>query len=192
MVPVLSRPSARIAGLVLATATLTLLLAGSVNSLPGFSDHTGPTELAVTGFDRLDDGCLDDVSGYARSSVSGGVRTQNTIIRVAAADADLSVRTERVTPERADVSVFLVHVESHHEGPIESDCAESAAVRYRLEPTPRGGSPEGLLSDSHGIVIRYYENGEPSGCDGGVTSPYSGCVAPEEPRRTWANATGRG
>lgn len=192
MVPSISLPSARTVGIILGTAALTLLLAGSVNSLPGFSDHTGPTELDVTGFDRLDDGCLAEVTGYGRSSVSGGVRTRNTVIRTADADANLSVRTERVTPERADVSVFLVHVESHHEGPVESDCAESTAVRYRLELTPRGGSPEGLLADSHGIVIRYYENGEPSGCDGGVTSPYSGCVAPEEPRRTWTNATGGG
>lgn len=67
----------------------------------------------MTGFDRLDDGILDEVSGYARSSVGGGAHTRNTVIRVTDADADLSVRTERVTPERADVSVFFVHVDSH-------------------------------------------------------------------------------
>ena len=91
MVPALPEPSARTAGLVLATAVLTLVLAGSVNSLPGFSDRTGPTELAVTDFERLEDGCLAEVSGYARSSVSGGVRTQNTVIRTV-------TRTSRSTP----------------------------------------------------------------------------------------------
>jgi hypothetical protein len=189
--PALPRLDLRTVGLVLATAIVTLALAGSVNSLPGFSDHTGPTELEVTGFERLDDGCLSAVSGYGRSSVSGGVRTRNTVMRVADADAALSVHTERVTPERADVSVFLVHVESHHEGPVETDCERSAAVRYRLELTPRGGSPAGLLPDSHGTAIRYYEDGSPRGCSGGVTSPYDACPAAEEPRRAWANATDR-
>ena len=28
------------------------------------------------------------------------------------------------------MSVSLVHAESHYQGPVESDCAESAAVRY--------------------------------------------------------------
>jgi hypothetical protein len=112
-------------------------------------------------------------------------------MEVADADAALSVHTEHVTPEGADVSVFLVHVESHHEGPVETDCERSAAVRYRLELTLRGGSPAGLLADPHGTAIRYYENGALRGCVGSVTGPYDtdACLASETPDRTWANAT---
>jgi hypothetical protein len=186
MVP--SRPSSGTVGIVIVTAVTTLLLAGSVNSLPGFADQTGATELAVTEFERLESGCLADLADYSRASVSGGVRTQNTVIETVDTDASLSVTTERLTPLGADVSVFRVDVASHHAGPVEADCVESAAVRYRLELTPRGGSQAGLLADEHGTVVRMAENGEVWGCSGYDTRPPDVCLS-HEPSRTWTNAT---
>lgn len=185
--------STRTAGLVLGTVLLTLLLAGSVNSLPGFSDHTGPTELAVTGFERTGTGCVED-PGRPGGATSGGgpgyVRTSAIVTEDA--DADLSVWVERTSPAGADLSTFRVHVESHHEGPVEADCANGSVVAYRLELGGSGGSPEGFLPDDHGSRVLYLENGDVAGCSAGYTGGLDGSCDRffEDPRRTWANATG--
>ena len=195
MVSALPRPASHSLALVLAAVLVTLLLAGSVNSLPGFSDHTGPTELDVVGFERTGSGCVEDPewpvegsssgvgSGYVRS---GGIVTADT-------DADLSVWVERSSPAGADLSTFRIHVESRHEGSVGADCGNASVVGYRLELEPGGGSPPGLLPDDHGTRVLYLENGDPAGCSAGYTGGLEGSCDPffEEPRRTWANATAR-
>jgi len=180
------QPSRRTVALVLLTALATLLLAGSVNSLPGFSDHTGPADLTVTEFERTGTGC-----GVVRSRAPDSLYERHGSIRVADTDAALSVRVERVSPPGADLSRFRVHVESVHEGTVESTC-EHPAVGYRVALDPSGGSPAGLLPDAHGVQVLYVENGEFAGCASAFTGidPAGGCGESfgEEPR-TWANAT---
>ncbi|UPV74251.1 hypothetical protein M0R89_17145 [Halorussus limi] len=177
-----------------------LLLTGgepkAVNALPGFSDHTGPTEMNVSELERLDSGCREAVSGYARSSVSGGTYSQVTFVETGDPDADLSAWVERTSPPGADLSTFRVHVESsgNATGRNESNRSCEAGVQYRLEVTTAGGSPEGVLPDAHGIRILWLENGEYAGCSGSYTGPLrSGCsqLRPQDggPDRTWANAT---
>ena len=193
MVSALPRPVSHTVALVLATVVVTLLLAGSVNSLPGFSDHTGPTELTVASFERAGTGCVGDPDrpdgGPASDAGPGYVRTSGIV--TADADADLSVWVERTSPAGADLSTFRVHVESHHEGSVEADCENGSVVAYRLELEPSGGSPPGLLPDGHGSRVLYLENGEVAGCSAGYTGGLDGSCDPffEEPRRTWANAT---
>ncbi|MFC7227933.1 hypothetical protein N0B31_11015 [Salinirubellus salinus] len=182
------QPSRRTVVLVLVTAALTLAVAGSVNALPGFSDHTGPAELDVTEFERTGTGC-----GVVGSTVPDSLYERHGSIRVADTDAALSVRVERVSPPGADLSRFRVHVESVHEGPVESTC-EHPAVGYRVALDPSGGSPAGLLPDAHGVQVLYVENGEFAGCSAAFTgidpASTNGCGESfgEEPR-TWANAT---
>ena len=194
MAAAIPRPSTRTVALVLLTVAATLLLAGSVNSLPGFSDHTGPTELTVASFERTGTGCVEDpewpTGGPASDAGPGYVRTGGIV--TADVDADLSVWVERTSPAGADLSTFRVHVESHHEGNIETDCTDGSVIGYRLELDASGGSPPGLLPDDHGSRVLYLENGEVAGCSAGYTGGLDGSCDPffEEPRRTWANATG--
>jgi hypothetical protein len=182
------QPSRRTVALVLVTAALTLSLAGSVNSLPGFSDHTGPAELTVTEFERAGTGC-----GVVGSRAPDSLYERHGSVRVADTDADLSVRVERVSPPGADLSRFRVHVESAHEGSVESTC-EHPAVGYRVSLEPSGSSPEGLLPDAHGVQVLYVENGDFAGCSGaysGIDPAAVGSCGESfgEEQRTWANAT---
>ena len=187
------QPSRRIVATVLVTALATLLLAGSVNSLPGFSDHTGPNELTVTEFERTGTGCGELELDETDVADADSMYERNGMIRVPDTDANLSVRVERASTPGADLSRFRVHVETHHEGPVETDC-ERPVVGYRVVLEPSGGSPPGLLPDAHGVQVTYVEDGEFAGC----SAAYSGidpaavgqCGASfgEEPR-AWANAT---
>jgi hypothetical protein len=187
------QPSRRTVALVLVTALATLLLAGSVNSLPGFSDHTGPADLTVTQFERTGTGCGElDLDG---SDVPEPDSTyeRNGMIRVADRDANLSVGVERVSVPGADLSRFRVSVESHHDGSGASTC-DDPVVGYRVVLEPSGGSPPGLLPDAHGVQVTYLENGEFAGCSGAYSGidpaavDACGPTVGEEPR-TWANAT---
>ena len=184
-----------------------LLLTGgepkAVNALPGFSDHTGPTEMRVASIDRLDAGCRDAVSNYAGSSGGGGNRTRVSFIPTGDPDADLSAWVERTSPPGADLGTFRVHVESRGDGEVASNrgadrTASNAScelgVQYRIETTAAGGSPEGLLPDAHGVQILWLGNGEYAGCSGSYTSPLRGnChyLYQHAGNRdsTWANAT---
>jgi hypothetical protein len=182
------QPSRRTVVLVLVTVAFTLSLAGSVNSLPGFSDHTGPAELTVNEFERTGSEC-----GTVNSRAADSLYERHGSIRVADTDADLSVRVERTSIPGADLSRFRVHVESVHEGPVDSSC-EHPAVGYRVALEPSGSSPEGLLPDAHGVQVVYVENGEFAGCAGAYNGIDPAAVGQcgesfdEEPR-TWANAT---
>lgn len=182
------QPSRRTVVVVLVTAALTLSLAGSVNSLPGFSDHTGPADLTVTEFERTGTGC-----GVVGSSAPDSLYERHGSIRVADTDADLSVRVERTSTPGADLSRFRVHVESVHEGAVESTC-EDPVVGYRVVLEPSGGSPAGILPDAHGVQVVYAENGEFAGCSGAYIGIDPAAVGScggsfgEEPL-TWANAT---
>lgn len=182
------QPSRRTVVLVLVTVALTLSLAGSVNSLPGFSDHTGPADLTVTEFERTGTGC-----GVVSSRAADSLYERHGSIRVADTDADLSVRVERTSTPGADLSRFRVHVESAHDGAVESTC-ENPVVGYRVVLEPSGASPPGLLPDAHGVQVLYTENGEFSGCSGAYTGVDPASVGNcgesfGEDTRTWANAT---
>lgn len=162
----------------------------AVNVLPLFSDHTGPTELTVTDFERLDAGCIDrlEQSGWS-SSVDGDERQSTSIIRTTRADANLSLWTERTSPDGADLSTFRIHVNPEHTGPVNQTC--QTGVRYRVNTELSGGSPPGLLPDAHGYEVLWFENGRRTGCSASVTSPLvSECdyIGEHEPRQ-WANAT---
>ena len=190
MVP---RPTRRrVAVVALAALVLGLVLGQSVNALPGFSDHTGPTEMRVTSFDRVDAGCAEEVATRSRSSSGGGNYTKVAFIRTADVDANLSARVERTSPAGADLSAFRVHVDSHHEGPANGAC--ETGVLYRITITPAGGSGEGLVPDAHGTRVLWLENGEYAGCSASLTSPLEdGCRrfrgAEGGPRRVWANGS---
>jgi hypothetical protein len=191
----LPSPSTRTVGLVLAAVALTLVLAGSVNSLPGFSDHTGPSDLSVAAFERGPTGCVEDPRWPSPESTghTGPGYARTSAIVTEDADADLSVWVERTSPDGADLSTFRVHVESHHEGPVEADCADGSVVAYRLELDTAVGSPPGLLADDHGTRVLYLENGDPAGCSAGYTGGLDGSCDRflDDPVRTWANATDR-
>lgn len=174
--------------LVLVTVSLAPAVAGWVNALPGFSDHIGPSELTVTEFERTGSGC-----GPVNSRGVDSLYDRHGSIQVADTDADLSVRVERTSIPGADLSRFRVHVESVHEGAVESSC-ERPTVGYRVVREPSGGSPEGLLPDAHGVQVASVENGEFAGCSGAYTGIDPAAVGQcgesvgEEPL-TWANAT---
>ncbi|WP_276272689.1 hypothetical protein [Haloarcula litorea] len=175
--------------LAVAVAALLLAAAGpSVNALPGFSDHTGPTELRVASFERAGAGCAEEFQ-YAASSTGGGRIASSGTVTAAGPDADLSVWTERTSPPGADLSTFRVHLDTHGGNEAATDC--ETAVGYRLSLTLTGGSDEGLLPDAHGYRVLWLENGRYAGCSASVTSPLSsGCQRfAERPDRAWANGS---
>ncbi|MFC7080193.1 hypothetical protein [Halorussus caseinilyticus] len=190
-------PKDALLAVLVVSLAVTALEPGAVNALPGFSDHTGPSEMRVTSLERLDAGCRDSVANYARGSVSGGTYTRVTFIETDDPDADLSAWVERTSPPGADLSTFRVYVESHASEASEvasattDDC--ETGVQYRIEATTSGGSPAGVLPDAHGVRVRWFENGEEAGCSGSYTSSLRGGCGQfredERPDRTWANAT---
>lgn len=163
---------------------------GSVNDLPGFSDATGPQTMTVESFERLDSGCLDEVSDYS-SSRSGpdGQFAYVSTIETEQADADLRVWTERTSPPGADLSSFRVHVESASRGTGNESCQTGVQYRLVLNTSDRGAA--GLLPDDSGVRILRLENGEFAGCTGGYTGGLDGrCQYPmDRPEYVWANAT---
>ncbi|GAA0198254.1 hypothetical protein ACFFQF_15030 [Haladaptatus pallidirubidus] len=179
----------------LLVAVVGIVIVGSspngVNALPLFSNHTGPTEVTVTDFERLDSDCADEMRRYAGSSMGGGKITKTTTIRTNSADADISVWAERTSPKGADMSTFRVHVDSESKGSSDDVC--QTAVRYTVVLEFSGGSPEGTLPDAHGLRILWLENGKYAGCSSSVTSPLRsecGRFTPgSQPERTWENAT---
>ena len=169
---------------------LVMLCSGSsVNALPLFSDHTGPDQARITSFERLDAGCADVVATSAHGSLSGGTYTKTTTIDAATLNDSLSASVDRFSRAGADLSTFAVRVATHPAGAASAGC--DVVVQYRIELTLSGGSPAGLLPDSHGFRIFWFENGEPSGCSASVTSPLPGCPGVDSvPHgRVWANAT---
>jgi len=193
MVP--SIPSRRTAAALLVVALFVVGLAQpSVNDLPGFSDHTGPTELEVTAFERVEAGCADAVATRARRTTGGGGYERLAFVRTGSADADLSARVERTSPRGADLSTFRVHVDAHPQppalDPANGTCA--VGVLYRIRLNASGGSPEGFLPDAHGTRVLWLENGGYAGCSASVTSPLDAeCdrFVATTPTRTWANAS---
>lgn len=190
MVPL--SPDRRVVLVALAILALAAAGMGSINALPLFSDDTGPTEIRVSGLERLDAGCKEDVATYARSQNGpNGTYTQVSFIETGSRDANLSAWAERTSPERADFSTFRVYVDSHRTGPANDTC--DVGVQYRLEVTTSGGTGDGLLPDASGSRILFLENGRYSGCSAGGEGKYSdaGCAqfGLDDPQRTWANAT---
>ncbi|WP_135830374.1 hypothetical protein [Halorussus halobius] len=172
---------------------------GAVNALPGFSDHTGPTEMAVASLERLDSGCADEVATYAGGSASGGNYSQVSFVETGDSEANLSAWVERTSPPGADLSTFRVHVESHPRTDPDADHVVDASandscdvgIQYRIEVTTGGGNPEGILPDDHGTRVLWLENGEYAGCSASHTgSLRAQCHRFDSaPDRTWANAT---
>jgi hypothetical protein len=185
-----SRRLALVAGLV-----VLLFVAGvthpSINDVPGFSDHTGPTEMDVTGFERLGAGCADDVATYARSGTGpNGTYERITFVETGDPDANLSVSAVRTSPRGADLSTFRVAVDSHTDAPPNETCR--MGVQYRVELESSGGSPPGFMPDAHGTRILWLENGEYAGCSSSSTGTLdTEChrFLGDHPDRTWANAT---
>jgi len=103
MVPIAS-PSRRVGIAMLVVVLFVAVAQPSVNDLPGFSDHTGPTEMEVTEFERLEAGCADEIATGSRRSSGGSVYTRTQFIGTPSADADLSVWVERTSSEGADLS----------------------------------------------------------------------------------------
>jgi hypothetical protein len=171
------------------------LIAGSVNALPFFSDHTGPSEMRITSFERIDAGCADTVATYTSSSTF----SQTTFIATGDADANLSAWVERTSPRGADLSTFRVHVSSQSWGTTTDSFTAhktgndscTVGVQYRITVTASGGSPQGLLPDAHGVRIQWVENGHLAGCSASVTSPLSAGCSPDSryPDRVWENTS---
>ncbi|QZP36381.1 hypothetical protein [Halobaculum magnesiiphilum] len=183
-----SQSTQRLVAVALLAFAVGAVVGPSVNALPGFSDHTGPSELRVTEFERLDAGCAEDVATYSSGSFDAGNYSQVDFIETGDTDANLSAWTERTSPPGTDLSTFRVHVDSRHEGPTNASC--ETGVLYRITVTPSGGSPEGLIPDAHGTRIQWMENGEFAGCSASYTSPLDGrCPGATDPDRSWANAT---
>lgn len=149
----------------------------TVNDLPGFSDHTGPTDIEVTEFERLDAGCEANVSSYRSGSWNGDNLSRVSFVPTASPDTALSAWAERTSPTGADLSTFRVHVDALNE----TDTAETNAgsgnascktgVLYRINVNTTGGTPQGFLPDAHGTRVLWLQNGEYSGCSASVTSP---------------------
>jgi hypothetical protein len=190
MVP-FATPSRRVGlALLVIAAAFVGLAQPSVNDLPGFSDHTGPTEASVTSLERIETGCADEVATRGSTSLTGGNYEKVTFVETARTDADLSARVERTSPAGTDLSTFRVHVESHADGPANESC--ETGVLYRIEIETSGGSPEGFLPDAYGTRILWLQNGAVDGCSSSVTSPLDAeCnrFMTDSVDRTWANAT---
>ncbi|WP_335998598.1 hypothetical protein [Halorientalis halophila] len=184
----LPRPAVLLAICVLAVAFVGLVQP-SVTALPGVSDQTGPTNASVTGFERLESGCADDIATYGGGSISGGELTKTSFVETGGPNASLSASVERTSPHGADLSSFRVHVDSH--GAEESNASCEYGVQYRITVTTSGGAPAGIFSDAHGTRVLWLENGEYTGCSSSVTSPIDDeCHRfADPPERTWANAT---
>jgi len=191
MVPI-ATPSRRVGlALVVVAAVFVGLAHPSVNDLPGFSDHTGPSEASVTSLERVESGCAETVATRGSTSISGGNYEQVGFVETARTDADLSARVERTSPEGADLSTFRVHVDSHAAGPANDTC--ETGVLYRITVETSGGSPAGFLPDAHGTRVLWLENGAVDGCSSSITSPLDAeCdrFMTDSVDRTWANATG--
>ncbi|MFC7097141.1 hypothetical protein [Halobaculum marinum] len=185
MVPPSTR---RLIAVALVALAVGAVLGPSVNALPGFSDRTGPTDIAVTEFERLDAGCASAVATYSRGSVSGDTFTKVTFIETASTGANLSVWTERTSPDGADLSTFRVHVESHDAGPANTTC--ETGVLYRISVETSGGAPAGFLADDHGTQIQWMENGAFTVCSVSATGGLdTRCPGDRDHPRVWANAT---
>lgn len=168
-----------------------IVVGGPVNALPLFSDHTGPTDLTISSFERLDAGCADEVGKFTHSGTENGSYTKTAFIRTGNETAKLSAWTERTSPAGADLSTFRVHIDSH--GTPRQNASCTLGVQYRITLTPYGGSPPGLLPDAHGTRILWLENGRYSGCSASVTSPLEDqChrfMDDSRPERTWVNGS---
>jgi hypothetical protein len=184
----LKSPWVRLALVVVIVAVLGLAHP-SVTDLPGFSDQTGPTSASIAEFERVDEGCNEDVATFAGSSNEGDDLTRTTFVETGGPNASLSAWIERTSPEGADLSMFRVHVDAH--GGNASSVSCEYGVQYRITVTTSGGSPQGLFPDAHGLQVLWLENGEYDGCSSSVTSPLDAeCNRfAEIPERTWANAT---
>jgi|GEM_PF-2474958 len=185
-------PSRRTA--LLALALLAVAVAAAVTAATALSQGaTGPTDLRVTEFDRIDAGCRDDV-GRSASSTNGpnGTYSSTTFIETGARTANLSVATERTSAAGADFSVFRVNIDSHRRGPANETC--EMGVQYRLAYQVTGGTDGGLLGGDSGVRILTLENGRYSGCAGDGTGRFADAncarLLEDPPERTWANATG--
>lgn len=189
MVPISSR---REIILIVAFVSITaVMVTGSVNALPLFSDYTGPSRLTVTDIDQLETGCEEEVATYTRTTSGNGSYTKTAFIETGTESANLSAWTERTSPRGADLSTFRVHIESH--GVMEQNPPCKIGVQYRIRLSTNGGSPGGVLPDAHGTRILWIENGRYSGCTASVTSPLKAeChrfIGEDSPAKTWANAT---
>lgn len=192
MVPLRTERLGAAIALLVVVAFLVGVTHPSVNDLPGFSDHTGPTEAQVTNLERVAAGCADDVATRGSSSTSGGTYEKLTFVETGRADAGLSAWVERTSPLGTDLSTFRVHVDTHATGPANESC--DVGILYRITVQTSGGSPEGIFPDAYGTRILWLENDRVTGCSASLTSPLDAeCErfdADSRPDRTWANATG--
>jgi hypothetical protein len=163
----------------------------TVNDLPGFSDHTGPTEADVVHLERIESGCAETVATRSSSSTGGGTYERVAFVETERADADLGAWVERTSPTGTDLSTFRVHVDTHATGPANESC--ETGILYRIELTTSGGSPEGIFPDAHGTRVLWLENGRVSSCSASITSPLDAeCdrfYADDWGTKTWANAS---
>jgi hypothetical protein len=185
----------------LAWFAVTAVEPGAVNALPGFSDHTGPSEIEVASLERLDSGCEDAIADRSRGTASGGNFSKVAFIATDDPDAALSAWTERTSPPGADLSTFRIHVESRASGATQANGSPDGGtnsscqtgIQYRIEATTSGGSPAGVLPDAHGVRVLWLENGEYAGCSAAYTSPLRGSchqfAGSNQQDRVWANAT---
>lgn len=175
--------------LIFLAGVVVVLFQPSPALIPGISDHTGPTEMRVESLERLDAGCQDRVSTYAKSSVSGGDHTRVSFVPTERTDASLGVWTERTSPTGADLSTFRVHIETQSTGEPNESC--QTGILYEVTVSTSGGQPAGIVPDAYGSRILWLENGRYAGCSGGATSPLDiECDRfRDRIERTWANAT---
>lgn len=166
---------------------------GAIYALPLVSDGTGPTDIEITGLERLDAGCREAVATSASSrNGPNGTFAKTSFIETGTRDANLSAWAERTSPLGADYSTFRVNVDSDRTGPANESCA--VGVQYRLEYRTSGGTDDGLVPDASGHSITHVENGRHAGCSSVGAGRWADAGCPghgeDRPARTWANATG--
>jgi hypothetical protein len=174
-----------------AGVTLILVAVVPVNTLPLFSDGSGPTDIEVESLERIEAGCEETVADFSSTrNGPNGTHSTTGFVETGARNASLSAWAERTSPTGADYSTFDAHVESHRDGPANTTC--DVGVQYRLIVRTSGGSGDGLLPDASGVAVRFHENGRYQACSAGGSGEFgSGCREIDGlPPRTWANATG--
>ncbi len=189
MVPV---PSRRTVLLCCIGASLFVLVIGPLSPFSATDGESESPKLSVSSFEHLETGCKDDIATYASSGHGNGSYTRVSFIETGTETANLSARTERTSPVRADLTTFRVSVEST--GQPRSNASCTMGVQYRLELTHDRGSSDEFLSGDDGTRVLWLENGEYSGCSsttsGSLDAECHRFTKDSQPNRTWANTTG--
>ena len=163
-----------------ATLTFAFILFGpfpsGVESLV-FGDVWEKPQPSIESVEVTRSGCHDDVPGMSMSSSDG---TWISTVNDTSPHTEISAEIRLVSPDRADVTMYRLDVETHKMSAPEYNC--SGAVRYEVQydaPSP---------DDTTGLRVERYLNGELKGCGGSASGPDIGCDRLHEDVPThWSN-----